>query len=762
MAKQYPRALDFLNQAVALQSWVPALIEKAKILIALSDWDQAMEMVQRILQQNERCMEALRLNVLMEMTQRADEQVALAQLQLLSKSLDRYEGANAKLFFETARSLSRVSGGRAKILRLLSHFCEKAIKLDPSKAEYVAELAHEKSMLGDYAGAMEMYRDAGRSDETNLAALYGTIYCQVMTGELEDAEQQLEFITAISDSIDQSPQLPYLKALIAWRRSGNAVENINLLVQAERIHFRGLTDRGGTNVFEMFFKLDPDFLIQLAKEYLQHMRFEDNSSARSPVGSSAPTDAVSRGIEILERVSGQVPGLIEAHLLVAHARFAIGQFKAATRTLNLALGLDSQSAAAHLLMARLALAESNHRGATNALEQAIACDFQVRKAPSYALVKAKLFAYEGDHDDALKILQEALRLPGVRDCIPAGAPGFVALAERAAVFVDLAATLATLSQFHEAMNILAEAQERFRGTSEEIRVLMSNSLLAIKRNDFDGAIQMLNEVPQSSSAYVHAQQAKANFYLDVRHDKRAYTQCFRDLVGLDPSARSYERLGAAYMHIQAPEAAIEAYEQAQNLDPRDASLAAKIGRALISTHDYLKATDYYITALRSHVNDINLRHDLAKLFMKLKKYGSAVQVLTYALEPIGVSTELPKMIQDVQSLLLLADIYMSAEECGADEEAEDNMFGADHSIAQTLLRARDLQRTIVERTRSRMETPEVLNEQKKIMAETCRKLALFYLKEDKLEHKAIASYQEALKADNVNYGVLNTRVFEPI
>ena len=128
------------------------------------------------------------------------------------------------------------------------------------------------------------------------------------------------------------------------------------------------------------------------------------------------------------------------------------------------------------------------------------------------------------------------------------------------------------------MNILAEAQERFRGTSEEIRVLMSNSLLAIKRNDFDGAIQMLNEVPQSSSAYVHAQQAKANFYLDVRHDKRAYTQCFRDLVGLDPSARSYERLGAAYMHIQAPEAAIEAYEQAQNLDPRDASLAAKIGR----------------------------------------------------------------------------------------------------------------------------------------------------------------------------------------
>ena len=127
MAKQYPRALDFLNQAVALQSWAPALLEKAKILTTLGDWDQAMEMIQRVLQQNERSMEALRLNVLMQMPQKVDEETAVAQLQLLSKSMERYEGVNAKLFFETARSLSRVSGKRAKILGLLSQFCEKQL-----------------------------------------------------------------------------------------------------------------------------------------------------------------------------------------------------------------------------------------------------------------------------------------------------------------------------------------------------------------------------------------------------------------------------------------------------------------------------------------------------------------------------------------------------------------------------------------------------------------------------------------------------------
>ena len=126
---------------------------------------------------------------------------------------------------------------------------------------------------------------------------------------------------------------------------------------------------------------------------------------------------------------------------------------------------------------------------------------------------------------------------------------------------------------------------------------------------------------------------------------------------------------------------------------------------------------------------------------------------------MGTWIELPRMIRDVQSLLLLAEVFLRAEESEGDEDAEENMFGADHSISQTLLRARDLQRTVLERTRSTMEPPEVLNEQKKVMSETCRKLALFYLKEDKLEHKAIESYQEALRADNVNYRVSRVSVF---
>ena len=247
---------------------------------------------------------------------------------------------------------------------------------------------------------------------------------------------------------------------------------------------------------------------------------------------------------------------------------------------------------------------------------------------------------------------------------------------------------------------------------------------------------------------------KANFYLAVRHDKRAYTQCYRDLVGVDPSAASYERLGAAYMHIQAPEAAIEAYEQAHNLDKRDATLAGKIGRALVSTHDYLKATDYYVTALQAHSDNIELRHDLARLFCKLKKYDSAVQVLTYALDPQGSSSnELGKMTQDVASLRLLAEVYARRDDEQQDEDQDEGFNttktrGGPHAtVSETLLRARDLQRLVLERMRSEMDQSEVVQEQKRTMASICQALAKFYTSQSKQDEDALACYVEALKAD---------------
>ena len=173
---------------------------------------------------------------------------------------------------------------------------------------------------------------------------------------------------------------------------------------------------------------------------------------------------------------------------------------------------------------------------------------------------------------AQKTLEEALRLPGVRDglAVPSGGGGkrdrersaggggggggggasAVPLSDRVAIFVELASTLAKLARLSEAQQIIAEATERFRDTPEEVRVLVANSELAMRRNEFDTAVRMLNSVKPESAAYIHAQMVKANIFLTHRHDKRNYAQCYRDLASRENSVGGYERLGDALLRIQ--------------------------------------------------------------------------------------------------------------------------------------------------------------------------------------------------------------------
>jgi len=54
---------------------------------------------------------------------------------------------------------------------------------------------------------------------------------------------------------------------------------------------------------------------------------------------------------------------------------------------------------------------------------------------------------------------------------------------------------------------------------------------------------------------------------------------------------------------------------------------AQIGRALVSTHDYRRAGEYYRKALRGQPRSIPLRHDLARLCLKLSRFEDASAVL---------------------------------------------------------------------------------------------------------------------------------------
>lgn len=69
---------------------------------------------------------------------------------------------------------------------------------------------------------------------------------------------------------------------------------------------------------------------------------------------------------------------------------------------------------------------------------------------------------------------------------------------------------------------------------------------------------------------------------------------YRELVEHCPGPKTYSMLGDAYISIQEPERAIEAYEQALKQNPLNKlHIASKLGKALVKTHQYTKAINYY-------------------------------------------------------------------------------------------------------------------------------------------------------------------------
>ena len=80
----------------------------------------------------------------------------------------------------------------------------------------------------------------------------------------------------------------------------------------------------------------------------------------------------------------------------------------------------------------------------------------------------------------------------------------------------------------------------------------------------------------------------------------------REIVDQIPTPASYLMLGDAYMTILEPDKAIEVYESALKRNPRDHDLALKMGRALVKTHHYGKAINYYKEAIKVG-EDNNLR-----------------------------------------------------------------------------------------------------------------------------------------------------------
>eukprot|EP00957_Ditylum_brightwellii_P049663 3765901-Ditylum_brightwellii.AAC.1 len=118
---------------------------------------------------------------------------------LVHRAIDK-QSLNALSCFQAGQLFARLSGERHEILHLTMKLLKRACKLDASSSTFRAELGHQQRLLGSYDPAIIEYQHAIRLDETNIAAVYGMIHCQILKKDIENAAQQVEFLSLVQDS----------------------------------------------------------------------------------------------------------------------------------------------------------------------------------------------------------------------------------------------------------------------------------------------------------------------------------------------------------------------------------------------------------------------------------------------------------------------------------------------------------------------------------------------------------------------------------
>ncbi|KAL3234174.1 hypothetical protein MRX96_022693 [Rhipicephalus microplus] len=657
------KALEVVNQAVVLYTgFVPALLEKMKIHLALSDWEQMVDSCNRCLSQDSKCIDALLHLVLNQICKNGDYKEASDRLSELVSLLEVVEPTNAVLYYRIAQLLSRISSRQNCIVMHTQGLIEKACALQPANADYLAELGYQFILQSKTKEATKHYRAALKADEASIIALNGIIWCQLLEGQNDVANQQLELLKEIHKTSSMPSELLYLCALCAQKTQDKPEEVLNYLGQSVDNHFR---KTGGKNTaveclyneylrtFRMglplgadyLLLLNPDFIFEVVKLYLQYAPDKPVES-----GQTIP-EPLKRGQAVLQPVLRSCPGSVEAVYWMGKLKYLSNDLVQAQSLLSKCTQQYSSFTSAQLLLAQMHIHQGNTKIASQLLETALSYDFEVREKPIFHIIKAKILKEQGDYQEAVQLLNAAMAL-----CTAPASK--LTSSDKLSLYLELADVYGKLDQQHEAVRVMQEAANEFRGTSEETRVSIASCELALARGDVEEALSLLRNIGPDQPYFQQAREKMADIYLNYRKDPRLYASCYREIIEKFPVPQSYLMLGDAYMKIQEPDNAIGAYEQALRKNPKDSAVARKIGQALIKTHQFERAITYYKAAIKSG-GQPQMKYDLAELLAKIKRYQDAEDAINAALGTLQKEPDLTSLQWESKFYLLLAQVHQN-------------------------------------------------------------------------------------------------------
>lgn len=385
---------------------VVPLIEKLKNEFSMQKWEVIYDTVERIFSLEPDNIDALKVRIFLALCKNSDYIEAADQLNNFFATLENEETHNGYQFYNTTQIFSKVCGRSSAVLSQVYRFAQYASEMYPNNVDYLSEVGYQCILQGKYKDSQSFFKAASKIDSNSITALCGLTLCQMYeNGPTEQIAQQVELLFEMQ-GMTKLPILYLLTAQLNVKNSAKSISYLNTAYEA-KIQYAELYPFSLAYIKE----LDPDFLLEVYKEYRKHLPKKPFVIVGYLLYSQEGNiSSVMHCYNILNKVCEACPGLLTAMYELAKLKFLYGYASDAQKLAQQVGELDSTHAGSQILLAQIYIQQQAFSKASQCLEMCLSYNFKVRDSAMYHFLNGIILKNGNQHEDALSSFVISLQI----------------------------------------------------------------------------------------------------------------------------------------------------------------------------------------------------------------------------------------------------------------------------------------------------------------------------------------------------------------
>jgi tetratricopeptide (TPR) repeat protein len=264
--KSNDELLDAFSHVPQLFNIFPPLhIEKCRVFLNTADYDNASDYIKNKVTTIKH-FEIYKVLAICNLLNEGDFENAIGNINKMWDLLITQEPKNPELYYHNAMLFARISDKRIDVVKKCDQMIDRALEYAPKNAKYMIEKAYYYITSEQTDKAIKLLTTAAELDSNNKESSYWLIYCKILYGKLDEAQENVNYLKEIFNSVKMPihPKLKYFEAVIKQMK-GEKEEAIGSLISETLNDHVKLARQQIFTKYDILIVTDFDFLFDLAK-----------------------------------------------------------------------------------------------------------------------------------------------------------------------------------------------------------------------------------------------------------------------------------------------------------------------------------------------------------------------------------------------------------------------------------------------------------------------------------------------------------------